>query len=458
MSWGASKVGRVAQYINSTEGLLYSAARTVKLYRIPRGPAILAKSEVSWRIQAKEICTVSSPYVKRFPTSWHWGVWHFLAVHDGDPNCRLLEVTSNHRRLRCDSVQHQLGREQDQYRGSGVQIQLVSTVFMGRKPLKAHVTHPFGENFGDRSSIPRLRRSQDCHRYRISWWTRRCLWIPFGRCSPGMEAVPPPAVLKLSTWMMRWELSLIKMENSLCTCVQWTQQVYDILMDFSTRRSIKRIWTFEVWWVWQGLRAFGETFAELWEPQEPTPLEKETHLRKLQFLGFHPIFHPLEGSFFQWASRWLMWSRHPTLIRWHSQLEDILKELCVLQLFLGLSISAFVVFLISKERIFIKFLPIAGLVDNNVVLKDRWLQRTLDPNWPRARQVKKIVPWIKLRRWAFGAGICLGGPWVIGRWMQVFGFSLGFSDSLEMSTKEEHVLWYVYDIYIYTQIFVYSIC
>lgn len=37
----------MAQYINSTEGLLYSAARTVKLYRIPRGPAILAKSEVS---------------------------------------------------------------------------------------------------------------------------------------------------------------------------------------------------------------------------------------------------------------------------------------------------------------------------------------------------------------------------------------------------------------------------
>lgn len=96
-------------------------------------------------------------------------------------------------------------------------------------------------------------------------------------------------------------------------------------------------------------------------------------------------------------------------------MEDILKELCVLQLFLGLSIFAFVVFLISKERIFIKFLPIAGLVDNNMVLKDRWLQRTLDPNWPRARQVKKIVPWIKLRRWAFGAGICLGGPWVIGR-------------------------------------------
>ena len=43
------------------------------------------------------------------------------------------------------------------------------------------------------------------------------------------------------------------------------------------------------------------------------------------------------------------------------------------------------------ERIFIKFLPIAGLVDNNMVLKDRWLQRTLDPNWPRARQVKKIA-------------------------------------------------------------------
>jgi len=43
------------------------------------------------------------------------------------------------------------------------------------------------------------------------------------------------------------------------------------------------------------------------------------------------------------------------------------------------------------ERIFIKFLPLAGLVDHNMVLKDRWLQRTLDPNWPRARQVKKIA-------------------------------------------------------------------
>lgn len=396
--------------------------------------------------------TVSSPYVKRFPTSWHWGVWHFLAVHDGDPNCRLLEVTSNHRRLRCDSVQHQLGREQDQYGGSGVQIQLVSTVFMGRKPLKAHVTHPFGENFGDRSSIPRLRRSQDCRLYRISWWTRRCLWIPFGRCSPGMEAVPPPAVLRLSTWMMRWELLLIKMENSLCTCVQWTQEVYDILIDFSTRRSIKRIWTFEVWWVWQGLRTFGETFAELWEPQESTPFEKETNIRKLQFLGFHPIFHPLEGSFFQWASRWLMWWRHPALIRWHSQFwhpEGTLRS----STFLGLSISAFVVFLISKERIFIKFLPIAGLVDNNMVLKDRWLQRTLDPNWPRARQVKKIVPWIKLRRLGIWSRDLFG--WTLGNWQVNAGLWLFFGffwfawDVYKGRTCIMVCIWY---IYIYTNI------
>lgn len=39
--------------------------------------------------------------------------------------------------------------------------------------------------------------------------------------------------------------------------------------------------------------------------------------------------------------------------------------------------------------------------------------------------------------------------------MQVFGFSLGFSDSLEMSTKEEHVLWYVYDIFVFTNIIKY---
>lgn len=95
-------------------------------------------------------------------------------------------------------------------------------------------------------------------------------------------------------------------------------------------------------------------------------------------------------------------------------MEDILKELCVLQLFLGLSISAFVVFLVSKERIFIKFLPIAGLVDNNMVLKDRWLQRTLDPNWPRARQVKKIVPWMKLRRLDIWSRDLFG--WTLGNW------------------------------------------
>ena len=38
MSWGASKVGRVAQYINSTEGLLYSAARTVTLPKFNIAP------------------------------------------------------------------------------------------------------------------------------------------------------------------------------------------------------------------------------------------------------------------------------------------------------------------------------------------------------------------------------------------------------------------------------------
>ena len=92
---------------------------------------------------------------------------------------------------------------------------------------------------------------------------------------------------------------------------------------------------------------------------------------------------------------------------------DILKELYVLQLFRDFQ-SLPPLCCDSKERIFIKFLPIAGLVDNNMVLKDRWLQRTLDPNWPRARQVKKIVPWIKLRRLGIWSRDLFG--WTLGNW------------------------------------------